>query len=265
MPAGPCRRSYPRALGEAPIPDATLRHRTVTTESSCVAWPAPPPQATQTAVGVKRPLPAWLGHPRWREGDLHRRRQPPRDLRLADWEVVDREVEKPVPGAVLRSVALVIDGRCEPLGAGVFEGGATAGVVIGDAPPEEGSRSPQYVVTGMVEQTDDVWLNYGQGLTHGGAQLLLQVQGRRLYARVDGRAEEFNLLSRFPVRVLATSYEWDAFSLTDIRSAWFVLEVAHLPPRLSRARDASRQARVGRNTLAAWRSFGPARPRGADD
>jgi hypothetical protein len=157
-------------------------------------------------------------------------------VRLADWEVVDGEVEKPVPGAVMRSMALSIHGRREPVGAQVFEGGAQSSMLLEDATFSGPSRPPVYVVTGRVEQADDVWANYGQGSTHAGARLLLQLDGWRLFAQVDGSARESDPGSLFPVRIrgclsFVASYEWDAFGLTDIRTDWVVMEVVHLPSR----------------------------------
>ncbi len=168
-------------------------------------------------------------------------------MRLADEEIVDGEIEEPVPGAVMRSMAIAIDGRCEPRGADAFEGTAAADVVPEDVPPPVWVRRPQYVATGMVEQAEDVWADYygGNGLTHTGAQLLLRTTGWQLFAYVDGWAKDFNLLSRFPVRVrgdlaFVASYAWDAFDLTDIRSDWSVMEIVHLAShdRLVRVRQA---------------------------
>lgn len=168
-------------------------------------------------------------------------------VRLADEEVVDGEVEEPVPGAVMRSMAISIGGRREPLGADVFDGTAPADLVPEDAPPPVWVRRPQYVATGMLEQAEDQWADYyrGKGLTHTGTQLLLRMDRGHLYAFVDGWAKESNPLSRFPVRVrgdlaFVASYAWDAFNLTDIRSDWSVMEVVHLAShdRLVRVRQA---------------------------
>lgn len=155
-------------------------------------------------------------------------------VRLADWEVVDGEVEEPTPGAVMRSTALVLDGRSVPLGADVFEGETVADVVLADDPSSASPLVPEYVITGMVEQAEDVSADYGRGSVHQGARLLMRVAGWRLYADVAGWAKDFNPRSRIPVRVTGAlgfvgSYEWDAFGLTDIRSDWSVVEVTHLP------------------------------------
>lgn len=155
-------------------------------------------------------------------------------VRLAEWEVVDGEVEEPTPGSVLRAMAVSVDGRCEPLEADALEGGPPKGVVAVDDPPFSGPRIPEYIVTGMVVQAGDVVADYGGGPTHVGAELLLQVNDWRLYAQVEGWASELNPRSRFPVRVrghlhFVASYALDAFDLVDIRADWSVVGVARLP------------------------------------
>lgn len=153
-------------------------------------------------------------------------------VRLPESEVVDGEVPEPAPGVVLGAAAIALEGRAEPLEADAFESGPR-GVVLVNGPTSI-EASAEYVITGMVVRAGDVSADYGQGPTHVGAELLLQVDDWQLYARVEGRAAEFSPHSRFPVRVrgslqLVESYNEDVEELRDMRADWAVAEVRRLP------------------------------------
>ena len=156
-------------------------------------------------------------------------------VHLPEWEVVDGQVPEPAPGVVLGAAAIALQGRSEPLESDAFESGGPQGVVLVNGPTSS-EASAEYVITGMVVKAGDMVADYGQGATHVGVELVLQVDDWQLYARVEGRATEISPHSRFPVRVrgelhLVENYNEDVVELREMRADWAVAEVRRLPDR----------------------------------
>lgn len=142
-------------------------------------------------------------------------------VRMHDWIAVEAELPDPMPGSVLEGTGLRVRGALAPTEPGTVEGLVRCERVVGD------SQTVEYLVTGSAVSARDFDTDSG----HGGADVVLEVNGFPIQAQTDGWSRDVVHGSRLSVRGelhVIPYYEWTAFDLVDTRGTWAVEEARRL-------------------------------------
>jgi hypothetical protein len=141
---------------------------------------------------------------------------------MYDWVPVEAGLPDPMPGSVLEGTGLRVRGVLESV-----DPSAKEGLLLAEGKTSTIARVVEYDVTGHVVKANDFDVDVG----HGGADVVLSVNGSLLHVQIDGWAREITRGSRLRVRgelLVIPDYEWDAFELVDVRGAWIVEESQRL-------------------------------------
>jgi hypothetical protein len=137
---------------------------------------------------------------------------------LREWILVDGEVPVPAEGSIMRDVGLRLSGDAAL---------STDHARIMEAAVSDQSRH-EYQITGVVEHSQDIQTDDGNGAWHAGCEVLVVVDGQRLLITTSGRALDLppsaHVIATGPLSIVAL-YEWDDFQLPDARADWLVRSI----------------------------------------
>jgi hypothetical protein len=146
---------------------------------------------------------------------------------MHDWILVEANLAEPSPGSVLDETGIRVRGTLGHVGPEVVEGVVRCDNVIGAE-----AETVAYLVTGSVLQADDFDVDFGSGPRHGGADVVLSVNGCLIQVQLEGWARDVTQGSHVRVRgelLVIPYYEWDDSGLVDTRGAWKVEQTRRLP------------------------------------